>query len=56
MNLHEDGFLLAKNILVLSKLGNTLLEGVFIRLTCHLHNHDMCLEYEVRFMHVYDCH
>jgi len=36
----------------LEKFGNTLLEGVCIRLTWHLHNHD--IEYEVGFMHVYD--
>jgi len=37
--------------------GNTLLEGVCIRLTWHLHNHDICYEYEGSFMHVCDsCH
>jgi len=38
--------------------GNTLLEGVCIRLTRHLHNHDMtCYEYEGSYVHVYDnCH
>jgi len=36
--------------------GNTLLEGVCIRLTWHLHNHDMTYgtKYEGGFMHVYD--
>jgi len=38
--------------------GNTLLEGVCIRLTWHLHNHDMTYyECEGSFMHVCDnCH
>jgi len=34
-------------------MGNALLEGVYIRLTWHLHNHDMTRhEYEGGFMHV----
>jgi len=41
----------------IKEIGNTLLEGMCIRLTLHLHNHDMCPEYEGGFMHVYDnCH
>jgi len=36
--------------------GNTLLEGVCIRLTRHLHNHDMT-RHVTGFVHVYDaCH
>jgi len=35
--------------------GNTLLEGVCIRLALHPYNHDMTHhEYEGGFMHVYD--
>jgi len=39
-----------------SNIGNTLLEGVCIRLTWHLHTHDICYEYEGSFMHVSQCH
>jgi len=36
-------------------LGNTLLEGVYIRVRWHLHDHGMTrYEYEGGFMHVCD--
>jgi len=45
-------------IMLREKYGNTLFEGVCIRLTIHFHNHDMTRhEYEGGCMHVYDnCH
>jgi len=58
---HEKGIIFTSETLMLrhfhpfpfwSLAGNTLLEGVCIRLTWHLHNRDTCHEYEGDFVEV----